>query len=170
MLIGPILRMSQPWYVQKLALGLLAPTEAATSVEEVRISRSLQTPSTMKPPDSSKQHTSFHTIVVFVLSAIQPISGFGLVVIHGCDSAVQRSSMSTSITFLATDDYPKYHLSSTYPPNNDENLRNMPHEIPDLSHRADPPQARPSLISTNVTRLRRSPTHLLFSLHFSCHS
>jgi len=44
----------------------------------------------MKPsPDPSKQHISFHAIVIFILSAIQAISGFGLMVIHGYKSAVQ---------------------------------------------------------------------------------
>ena len=48
------------------------------------------TPSTMKPaPDPSKHYISFHAIVIFILSAIQAISGFGLMVIHGYKSAVQ---------------------------------------------------------------------------------
>ena len=41
------------------------------------------------PPDPSKHHISFHAIVIFILSAIQAISGFGLMVIHGYKSAVQ---------------------------------------------------------------------------------
>ena len=47
-------------------------------------------PSMMKPPpDPSKHYISFHAIVIFILSAIQAISGFGLMVIHGYKSAVQ---------------------------------------------------------------------------------
>jgi len=41
------------------------------------------------PPDPSRQYISFHAIVIFILSAIQSISGFGLMVIHGYKSAVQ---------------------------------------------------------------------------------
>ena len=41
------------------------------------------------PPDPSKPHISFHATVIFILSAIQAISGFGLTVIHGYKSAVQ---------------------------------------------------------------------------------
>lgn len=44
---------------------------------------------TMKPlPDHTKPHISFHATVIFILSAIQAISGFGLMVIHGYKSAV----------------------------------------------------------------------------------
>lgn len=51
---------------------------------------SILTPLTMQPPpDSSKQHISFHATVIFILSAIQAISGFGLMVIHGYKSAIQ---------------------------------------------------------------------------------
>ena len=41
------------------------------------------------PPDPSKQYISFHAIVIFILSAIQAISGFGLTVIHGYKSTIQ---------------------------------------------------------------------------------
>jgi hypothetical protein len=41
------------------------------------------------PPDPSKPHISFHATVIFILSAIQAISGFGLMVIHGYKSAIQ---------------------------------------------------------------------------------
>ena len=41
------------------------------------------------PPDPSKPHISFHATVIFILSAIQAISGFGLTVIHGYKSAIQ---------------------------------------------------------------------------------
>ena len=44
----------------------------------------------MKPPlDPSKPYISFHATVIFILSAIQAISGFGLMVIHGYKSVVQ---------------------------------------------------------------------------------
>ena len=41
------------------------------------------------PPDPSKPYISFHATVIFILSAIQAISGFGLMVIHGYKSAIQ---------------------------------------------------------------------------------
>lgn len=44
----------------------------------------------MKPlPDPPKPYISFHATVIFILSAIQAISGFGLMVIHGYKSAIQ---------------------------------------------------------------------------------
>jgi len=43
----------------------------------------------MKPPPDPSKHISFHAIVIFILSAIQAVSGFGLMVIHGYKSAVQ---------------------------------------------------------------------------------
>ncbi|KAF9643428.1 hypothetical protein BDM02DRAFT_3223405 [Thelephora ganbajun] len=75
-LTGVIPQVSQPWFIQRLALDLLGPSEAAAPVE--------------KPlPDPSKHYISFHATVVFILSAIQAISGFGLMVIHGYRSAIQ---------------------------------------------------------------------------------
>jgi len=49
----------------------------------------LTLPSTKPLPDPSKPYISFHATVIFILSAIQAISGFGLMVIHGYKSAVQ---------------------------------------------------------------------------------
>ena len=50
---------------------------------------SILTPPTQPPPDPSKPYISFHATVIFILSAIQAISGFGLMVIHGYKSAIQ---------------------------------------------------------------------------------
>jgi len=46
-------------------------------------------PTLQPPPDPSKYHISFHATVIFILSAIQAISGFGLMVIHGYKSTIQ---------------------------------------------------------------------------------
>ena len=93
-LIGVIPRISQPWFIHKLALDLLGPSETTASVEKASIFSvtqilNLMPPAMKPPPDPSKQYISFHAIVVFVLSSIQAISGFGLMVIHGYKSAVQ---------------------------------------------------------------------------------
>ncbi|KAF9779774.1 PXA domain-containing protein [Thelephora terrestris] len=69
-------RVSQPWFIHRLALDLLGSSEAAVSLEK-------------PPPDPSKPYISFHATVIFILSAIQAISGFGLTVIHGYKSAIQ---------------------------------------------------------------------------------
>ena len=121
-LTGAIPRMSQPWFIQKLALDLLGPSEAIASVEKVCICWSLRTLnltlSMMKPPDSSKQHISFHAIVVFVLSAIQAISGFGLMVIHGYKSAVQTIKHVNELSNRTPDetDRPPTTAAPTTPP------------------------------------------------------
>ena len=51
--------------------------------------QTLTLPTIKPPPDPSKHYISFHAIVIFILSAIQTISGFGLMVIHGYKSTVQ---------------------------------------------------------------------------------
>lgn len=44
----------------------------------------------LQPPlDSSQPRLSFHATIIFILSAIQAVSGFGLAVIHGYNSAIQ---------------------------------------------------------------------------------
>lgn len=93
-LTGVIPRISQPWFIHKLALDLLGPSESTVSAEKVDVFLLLQvsvltSPTIQPPPDPSKQHISFHATVIFILSAIQAISGFGLMVIHGYKSAIQ---------------------------------------------------------------------------------
>lgn len=93
-LIGAIPRISQPWFIHKLALDLLGPSEATVPSEKVDVFGivAIVNPnaSTLQPPpDPSKPYISFHATVVFVLSAIQAISGFGLMVIHGYKSTIQ---------------------------------------------------------------------------------
>lgn len=91
-----VLRISQPWFIHKLALDLLGPSEPTVPVEKVKgfqliylINAYPNTATIKPPPDPSKPYISFHTTVIFILSAIQAISGFALTVIHGYKSAIQ---------------------------------------------------------------------------------
>lgn len=89
-------RISQPWFIHKLALDLLGPSEPTFSVEKVRgfgplvFQMFTLTPLAIKPPpDPSKPYISFHATVIFILSATQAISGFALMLIYGYKSAIQ---------------------------------------------------------------------------------
>jgi len=70
------------------------------------------------PPDSSKQYISFHATVIFILSAIQAISGFGLMVIHGYKSTIQtikNVNESSNHTPEETDHPPTFTAPATPP-------------------------------------------------------
>jgi hypothetical protein len=59
----------------------------------------------LKPPDLSTKHhhVSFHVIVVFILSAIQSVSGFCLTLINGYKQALQTIKQVNSSTTLRGD-------------------------------------------------------------------
>ena len=61
------------------------------------------------PPDPSKSYISFHATVIFILSAIQAISGFGLMVIHGYKSAIQTIKHANESSNHTPDDDPSHH-------------------------------------------------------------
>ncbi|KAG8767718.1 hypothetical protein FRC12_006074 [Ceratobasidium sp. 428] len=67
-------KLAQPWFLQQLVLGLLSPRPAIQ----------LESPG----PLGHAQGLSFQSIVIFVLSAMQTISGLALVVISSFQSAV----------------------------------------------------------------------------------
>jgi hypothetical protein len=63
------------------------------------------------PPDPSKPYISFHATVIFILSAIQAISGFALMVIYGYKSAIQtikHVNESSSHTPAESDQPPSF--------------------------------------------------------------
>ena len=133
-------------------------------------------------------YISFHAIVIFILSTIQAISGFGLIVIHGYKSAVQtikHVNESPNHTSDDTDRPPTYAsaIPNTFPlktatserPHDASSLYSVSSEqreespergppvdapIPHFLRYADPPLRwlRLFLVSTNATQLWRSPT------------
>ncbi|EIM83390.1 uncharacterized protein STEHIDRAFT_101584 [Stereum hirsutum FP-91666 SS1] len=79
-------RLTQPWFIHKIILDLLGPPPAKF----------------VEPPDPHQPHPgsstsfhlpSFHTIIVFFLSAIQTISSIALTLIHSYKRAVHGIQM-----------------------------------------------------------------------------
>ena len=117
-------RISQPWFIHKLALDLLGPSEPTAPAQKVGLFRHwvlqllTQTSLVVKPsPDPSKPYISFHATVIFILSAIQAISGFALMVIHGYKSAIQtiKHVNESSNHTQGESDYPPPPAAPTSP-------------------------------------------------------
>ncbi|KAG2123573.1 PXA domain-containing protein [Suillus clintonianus] len=66
-------RVTQPWFIQRTILDLLGPSLDAESDKP---------PSVSPPSHNHHAHFSFHSILVFFLSAVQSISGIGLALIQ----------------------------------------------------------------------------------------
>ncbi|KAG1757932.1 PXA domain-containing protein [Suillus lakei] len=66
-------RVSQPWFIQRTILTLLGPSLDAESDK----------PPNVSPPSQAQHaHFSFHSLLVFFLSAVQSISGIGLALVQ----------------------------------------------------------------------------------------
>ncbi|KAG2075261.1 hypothetical protein BDR04DRAFT_1070516 [Suillus decipiens] len=66
-------RVTQPWFIQRTILDLLGPSLDAESDKP---------PNVAPPSHAHYVHFSFHSLLVFFLSAVQSISGIGLAVIQ----------------------------------------------------------------------------------------
>jgi len=122
----------------------------------------------MKPPsDPSKHPISFHATVIFILSAIQAISGFGLMVIHGYKSAIQTikhvnessnhasdeadcpptsttpttPSLTTVVSKRLSDASSLFSVSSQQRQGSPERVQLADTQIPDFLRYAEPPLA-----------------------------
>ncbi|KAG2370207.1 PXA domain-containing protein [Suillus spraguei] len=74
-------RVTQPWFIQRTILDLLGPSLDAESDK----------PPNVSPPSHAQYaHFSFHSLLVFFLSAVQSISGMGLAVVQ-----TYRQTLST---------------------------------------------------------------------------
>ncbi|KAG0697782.1 PXA domain-containing protein [Suillus ampliporus] len=66
-------RVTQPWFIQRTILDLLGPSLDAESDKP---------PDVSPPSHTHHAHFSFHSLLVFFLSAVQSISGIGLALIQ----------------------------------------------------------------------------------------
>ncbi|TFL06438.1 PXA domain-containing protein [Pterulicium gracile] len=79
-------KLSQPWFITKIILDNL-PQPAGPKADP-----SLEDTPTRASRSSQSNMFSFHTIIVFFLSAIQSVSGFALALIHASKRARQTIS------------------------------------------------------------------------------
>ncbi|KAL0950905.1 hypothetical protein HGRIS_007664 [Hohenbuehelia grisea] len=77
-------KITQPWFINKVVLDLLEPADGNNSV----LSASETAPSPTRAAAPSHSSFSFHNIVIFVLSAIQSVSGFCLVLVQAYKQAM----------------------------------------------------------------------------------
>jgi hypothetical protein len=74
-------RVTQPWFIQKIFLDLLGPSLDAESDKSANV---------LPPSHTHHAHFSFHSLLVFFLSAVQSISGMGLALVQA-----YRQTLST---------------------------------------------------------------------------
>ncbi|KAG1769636.1 PXA domain-containing protein [Suillus occidentalis] len=66
-------RVTQPWFIQRTILDLLGPSPDGESDKR---------PTVVPPTHTHHAHFSFHSLLVFFLSAVQSISGMGLALVQ----------------------------------------------------------------------------------------
>ncbi|KAI0803040.1 PXA domain-containing protein, partial [Irpex lacteus] len=83
---GVLPRVTQPWFIHQQILSLLGPEQGKVKNMEVQsLLYQSQRPPLQRTPSTS---FSFHSVVIFFLSAIRSISGVGLAFMHAYRQAV----------------------------------------------------------------------------------